>query len=94
MLVERHLGPGILIGTYLANCLVSAATTTAVHRKIGYHKVMQRGRMSNTNGNFTLLLTTLFTAVAPNYAIYKGGGMATSFYFYYILAFYGMLFFT
>ena len=50
--------------------------------------------MSNTNGNFTLLLTSLFTFLAPNYAVYRGGGMATTIFFYYILAFYGMLFFT
>ena len=94
MLVERHLGPAILIGTYLLNCLVSAATTTAVHRQIGYHRVLQRGRMANENGNFTLLLTTMFSVAAPNYAIYKGGSFATSFFFYYLLAFYGLLFFT
>ena len=94
MLVERHLGPGILIGTYLANCLISAATTATAHRKIGYRKVMQRGRISNTNGNFTLFLTTFFTGLAPSYAIYQGRSMASTFFFYYLLVFYGLLFFT
>ena len=94
LLIERHLGPAVLLGAYLTNCLVSAGTTTAVHRQIGYHRVLQRGRMANDNGNITLFLTTLFSVAAPNYAIYKGGSFATSFFFYYLLAFYGLLFFT
>ena len=50
--------------------------------------------MSNTNGNTTLFLTSLFTAAAPNYMMYRGGSMATTVFFYYLLAFYGMVFFT
>ena len=50
--------------------------------------------MANENGNFTLMLVTMFSVAAPNYAIYKGGSFATSFFFYYLLAFYGLCFFT
>ena len=39
MLIERYLGARWLLFAYLANCAVSAATTTYVHRKIGFHKV-------------------------------------------------------
>ena len=50
--------------------------------------------MSNTNGNTTLFLTSLWTAAAPNYMLYRGSNMATTVFFYYLLAFYGMVFFT
>ena len=39
MLIERFLGPSVVLGGYLLNCAVSAATTTVVHRQIGFKKV-------------------------------------------------------
>ena len=39
ILIERILGPTALLGAYLLNCTVSAATTTLVHRQIGFKKV-------------------------------------------------------
>ena len=92
LLVERVCGPGALMLAYLLNCGVSAATTTAYHRQIGFHKVQQRGRLSNTNGNMTLFLASLFTAMAPEYKLYNGSYVKITFLF--ILAFYGVLFFT
>ena len=92
MLIERFLGPGVVLGGYLLNCAVSAATTTVVHRQIGFKKVQQRGRFSNTNGNMTLFFTSLFTTLAPNYYLYAGQYVKVG--FLYILAFYGILFFT
>ena len=91
MLIERMCGPAALIGAYLFNCGLSAATTTAVHRQIGYHKVQQRGRLGNTNGNTTLFLTSLFTAMAPEYKLYQGSFLNIT--FLYIVAFYAVLFF-
>jgi len=38
LLVERFCGPAVLLGAYLINCVVSAATTTITHRKIGFLK--------------------------------------------------------
>eukprot|EP00354_Favella_ehrenbergii_P010490 CAMPEP_0170457324 /NCGR_PEP_ID=MMETSP0123-20130129/4656_1 /TAXON_ID=182087 /ORGANISM="Favella ehrenbergii, Strain Fehren 1" /LENGTH=148 /DNA_ID=CAMNT_0010721083 /DNA_START=264 /DNA_END=710 /DNA_ORIENTATION=- len=92
LLVERICGPGALLGAYLLNCAVSAATTTAVHRQIGFHKVQQRGRLSNTNGNMALFLVSLFTGMAPEYKLYAGSYLTVT--FLYILAFYAVLFFT
>ena len=92
MLIERILGPSALLGAYLLNCAVSAATTTFVHRQIGFKKVQQRGRFSNTNGTMTLFLTSMFTAMAPSYTLYQGQYLKIG--FLYILAFYGVLFFT
>ena len=92
MLIERSCGPAALIGAYLLNCAVSAGVTTAVHRQIGFQKVQQRGRFSNTNGNMTLFLTSIFTAIAPSYALYHGQYLKIT--FLYVLAFYGVLFFT
>ena len=61
LLIERVCGPAALLLGYLLNCGVSAAATTAVHRQIGYHKVQQRGRLSNTNGNMTLFMVIRMT---------------------------------
>ena len=93
-LIEKYLGAGVLVGSYLANCVVSAATTCVVHRQIGFHKVQQRGRVSNMNGNATLFFTTMFTAIAPSYRMFAGKHMATTFFFYYITGIYYLLFFT
>lgn len=46
------------------------------------------------NGNCTLYLTSLFTALAPHYLIFRGKHMATSVFFYYVTGFYYLLFFT
>ena len=91
-MVERFCGPGPMIAAYLVNCGVSAAATTIAHRQLGFHKVQQRGRFSNTNGNMTLLLTAMFTSMAPGYKIYAGQYLSIT--FLYVLAFYGILFFT
>ena len=58
---------------------------------MGFHKVQQRGRFANTNGNISLFLVSLFTGLAPNYKIYSGRYLSV--HFFYILAFYGVLFF-
>lgn len=81
MLVERFCGPSGLAAAYLLNCCVSAATTVAAHRQIGYHKVQQRGRLSNTNGNMTLFLMSLFAAMAPSYKIFQSVYFSVPFYF-------------
>ena len=94
LLIERHLGSRVLLASYLFNCAVSAATTVMVHRQIGYHKVQQRGRISNSNGNATLFLTCLFGSFAPGYKIVRGKYMATTVFFYYLVGSYLMLFFT
>ena len=91
-MVERFCGPGAMIAAYLLNCSVSAATTTIAHRQMGFHKVQQRGRFSNTNGNMTLFLASVFTAMAPEYKLYAGQYLSIT--FMYVLAFYGILFFT
>ena len=39
LLIESFAGSGVLLGAYLLNCRVSAATTPMVHRQLGYHKV-------------------------------------------------------
>ena len=59
---------------------------------MGFHKVQQRGRFSNTNGNITLFLASVFTAMAPEYKLYHGAYLKVT--FLYILALYGILFFT
>ena len=94
ILIERFLGARVLIASYLANCAVSAATTVAVHRQIGFHKVQQRGRFSNSNGNATLFFTSLFTSLAPGYRIYAGKSMLGTMFFYYLTSMYFLLFFT
>ena len=50
--------------------------------------------MANNNGNFTLFLLSFFSALVPNYKIVQGTYMATTFYFYYILIAYGLIYFT
>lgn len=93
-MIEKFLGARVLLGAYLANSLVSAATTVYVHRKIGFHKVQQRGRFSNSNGNATLFFVSLFTAISPGYRMYAGKGLLTTIFFYYLTSFYYLLFFT
>ena len=93
-LIERYLGYRVLIGSYIANCLVSAATTVYVHRQIGFHKVQQRGRISNSNGNATLFLSCLFGSFAPGYRIHRGKHLATTIFFYYLVGAYLLLYFT
>ena len=92
LLIERYLGPAAIIGCYLMNCVVSAGATTAMHRHLGFHKVNQRGRISNTNGNATLFFASMFSAMAPGYNMYSGSYLKIG--FMYVLAFYGILFFT
>ena len=46
------------------------------------------------NGNATLFLTSMFSAMAPGYQLYQGSYMATTFFFYYLTGFYFLLFFT
>jgi hypothetical protein len=41
--------------------------------------------MSNNNGNISLFMTSLFTALAPNFRIYAGGKY-TTIYFWHLLA--------
>ena len=94
VLIEGFFGAPTLIGVYLANCAISAATTTLVHRQIGFHKVLQRGRISNSNGNMTLLLASLFTCAAPAYMISQGRSQLRSIPFFYMTIFYFLLFFT
>lgn len=93
-LIEKFLGARVLLTAYFTNCLVSAATTVGVHRQIGFHKVQQRGRFSNSNGNATLFFTSLFTAIAPGYRMFAGKSMMTTMFFYYLTTMYYMLFFT
>ena len=38
-LIERGMGFRFLLAAYLANCLLSAATTVVYHRLIGFKKV-------------------------------------------------------
>ena len=93
-LIERYVGRRFLIGAYLLNCAVSAITTSLYHRQIGFKKVQQRGRIANSNGNITLYLVSMFSFMAPHYRMYVGKTMARSMYFYYLMIFYGVLFFT
>jgi hypothetical protein len=50
--------------------------------------------MQNNNGNATLFFLSLFTALAPGYPIRQGKHMATTIYFGYLLALYGVAYFT
>ena len=77
LLLERYIGGRTLLLCYLANCLASAATTVLVHRKIGFHKVNQRGRMSNTNGNTTLFFSIMFATLIPQYMMMSGKSILT-----------------
>lgn len=93
-LIERFLGARYLLGAYLLNSVVAAATTALYHRQIGFRKVQQRGKIANNNGNSALFLSTLFATFLPQYTIYGGKYMATTLFFYYIPLMYCMLFFT
>ena len=94
MLLERYLGGRTLLLCYLANCAVSAATTVYIHRQIGFLKVQQRGRMSNSNGNTTLFFSTMFSTLAPQYMMLSGKSILTQFPFYMLAATYFLLFFS
>jgi len=50
--------------------------------------------MSNTNGNATLFLTSMFSFLLPSYKIFAGRYMATTVFFYYLFGSYALLFFT
>ena len=69
-LVETIFGSKVLLSAYLLNCAASALTTVITHRQIGFHKVQQRGRFSNTNGNSALFLTTMFFTVLPHFKMH------------------------
>ena len=47
--------------------------------------------MSNTNGNITLFLSTMFAAMAPGYKL--AGSSTFALFFYFIPVFYSILFF-
>ena len=49
--------------------------------------------MSNTNGNITLYLTTLFAAMAPSYKLASSSIAGLQLYFYFIPLTYCILFF-
>ena len=49
--------------------------------------------MSNTNGNITLFLSTLFAALAPGYKLLSTSIAGLSVYFYFIPLTYSILFF-
>jgi len=93
-LVERYLGARTLLLSYFANCLASAATTVYVHRQIGFHKVNQRGRMSNTNGNTSLFLSMMFTTLVPGYMMMSGKSVMSQLPFGILAASYFLLFFS
>lgn len=61
---------------------------------MGFVKSQRRGRMTNHNGNATLFFATFFSFLMPAYKIISGKSVATTMYFYFILAAYGMLYFT
>ena len=94
MLIERHLGAHVLLGSYLLNCVTSAATQVVAQRHFGYAAYRRRGRHANFNGNSALFLVSLFAAAAPSYALRVGASPATTFYFYYIALAYGLIYFT
>ena len=48
----------------------------------------------SNNGNSTLFFTTLFAFLAPQYRIFGSGSVLTTFYFWYLLVLYGLLYFT
>lgn len=93
-LIERAVGPISLIGAFVGNSVVSLATTLLYHRKIGFKEVMKRGRMSNNNGNIVMYFSTLYAALLPNYYFYKGRSALTTIPFWFIMATYGILYFT
>lgn len=50
--------------------------------------------MANNNGNATLFLTALVTALVPSYNIYQGRHMATTIPFWYLFVAYSLVYFT
>mmetsp|Transcript_6826 Transcript_6826/g.5973 ORF Transcript_6826/g.5973 Transcript_6826/m.5973 type:complete len:126 (+) Transcript_6826:250-627(+) len=61
-MIEKYFGSKILIGLFLANCVISSITTIINHRRIGFLEVRKRGRMSNHNGNISLFLSSVLIA--------------------------------
>ena len=93
-LIEMSLGPAYLAGIYLFGCTASALTSVATHRHLGFKKVQQRGRLSNYNGNTTLFMVCLFSALFPHYQLYGGRTQATTAYFWWLAIAYGLVFFS
>ena len=94
ILIEKHLGIIYFIGIFIANCITSAGVQLWYQRQIGYRDYRRRGRMANFNGNISMFFISFLTGLLPNYKIYSGQKMATTFYFYYLLVAYCLIYFT
>ena len=93
-LIEKYFGSRILIGLYLANCIISSITTVLNHRRIGFAEVRKRGRMSNHTGNISLFFSSILVAWNPQLVLLATRSQFTTIYFYYLWAFYLVLYFT